>query len=240
MATFVLVHGAWLGGWVWRPVESRLREAGHRVYTPTLTGLGEREHLGTPEVDLETHVTDVVNVLEYEDLDAVTIVGHSYAGLVVTAVLEREADRIESVVFLDAMVPRVGEATSFYDLGDEEYRRSIESEASEGGASWRWPMPDAPDGFEGISDDDAAWIREKAVPHPLGTFDQQVKDVNPTDLGIETTYVLCTQNGMAESDLDLIRETVRARDWTLVEVETGHWPMVSTPEFLVDLFAASG
>ncbi len=235
MATFVLVHGAWLGGWIWRDVESSLREAGHQDHTPTLTGLGEREHLGTPAVDLETHVTDVVNVLDDETLEDVTMVGHSYAGLVVTGVLERAADRIASVVYLDAMVPREETPTSFYDLGDEAYRETIESEASEGGSDWRWPMPEAPGGFEGISDADAAWIREKAVGHPIGTFEQPVDDMNPIERGIETTYVLCTLNGMAAADLESVRETVRARDWELVEFETGHWPMVSIPGELVDL-----
>lgn len=112
MATFVLVHGATAGGWVWRPVPSLLRAEGHEVYTPTLTGLGERAHLLSPEVDLGTHIQDVVNVLEFERLSQVILVGHSYGGVVVTAVAERIPERLAQLVYIDALVPADGESVA--------------------------------------------------------------------------------------------------------------------------------
>src|ERR671910_3846047 len=102
MATYVLVGGAWLGGWCWKPIARRLRDQGHDAYPLTLTGLGERAHLASPEVDLETHITDVVNLIEFEDLRDVVLLGHSYANLVVTGVADRVPERISRVVYLDA------------------------------------------------------------------------------------------------------------------------------------------
>ena len=110
MATFVLVHGAWVGGWAWKHVAPLLRERGNDVFTPTLTGVGERVHLATPEVNLDTHITDIVNVIYYEDLEAVVLVGWSYSGMVVSGVLDRIPERLARVVYLDAEVPRDGES----------------------------------------------------------------------------------------------------------------------------------
>lgn len=108
MTTFVLVHGAWLGGWAWKHVTPRLRMAGHEVFAPTLTGLGERVHLAHPGVGLETHIQDVVNVLVFEDLQQVTLVGHSYGGIVITSVADRTPERLAQLVYLDAFVPEDG------------------------------------------------------------------------------------------------------------------------------------
>ena len=105
MATFVLVHGAWHGGWCWKKVAPLLRSAGHEVYTPTLTGLGERDHLLTRDIGLDTHIQDIVNVLEYEELTQVVLVGHSYGGMVVTGVAERAHERLRQLVYLDAATP---------------------------------------------------------------------------------------------------------------------------------------
>src|SRR5687768_18076653 len=110
MATFVLVHGAFVGGWCWRWVAPYLRGAGHDVYCPTLTGSGERVHLASPRVDLATHVEDVVNVLHYEDLRGVVLVGHSYGGMVITGAAERVSERLARLVYLDAFVPQDGQA----------------------------------------------------------------------------------------------------------------------------------
>jgi len=109
-STYVLVHGAWHGGWCWKKVAPALRAAGHVVYTPTLTGLGERAHLANPAIDLATHVADVVNLLEAEELDKVVLVGHSYGGMVVTGVADRAADRIGRLVYLDAANPKDGQS----------------------------------------------------------------------------------------------------------------------------------
>ena len=110
MANFVLVHGAWIGGWCWRPNAQALRKAGHEVFTPTLTGLGERSHLMNPGINLDTHIADIVNVFKHEELSDVVLVGHSYGGMVVTGVADALADKIRSLVYLDAFVPESGQA----------------------------------------------------------------------------------------------------------------------------------
>ncbi|MDS0279527.1 alpha/beta hydrolase [Halomicroarcula sp. S1AR25-4] len=235
MATVLLVHGAWLGGWCWKYVTHPLRSVDHDVYTLTLTGLGEREHLSRPDIDLETHITDVVNVLEYEDLTDVVLVGHSYAGLVVTGVIDRVPERVTHVVYLDAMTPLNDEATSVFDLGPPEYREVVEAEAEEQGAGWRWPMPREPDGWVGISESDARWLRSKAVPQPVETFAQSVEVRNQAASVLPSTYVLCTKNGLPDETLETIRGVVDERGWDLVELETGHWPMVSMPSEVVEL-----
>ena len=110
MNTFVIVHGAWAGGWFFQETARFLRAAGHEVYTPTLTGIGERVHLGHPDIDLDTHIQDIVNVLEYEDLEDVSLVGYSYGGMVVTGVAERVPERIKQLIYLDAFVPVDGQS----------------------------------------------------------------------------------------------------------------------------------
>jgi pimeloyl-ACP methyl ester carboxylesterase len=139
MTSYVLVGGAWLGGWCWRPVTRRLREDGHDVYPVTLTGLGERAHLARPEVDLDTHISDVVNVIEFEDLSEVVLLGHSYAGFVVTGVVDRVGDRISRLVYLDSGPAPDG--ASFMDMQSREARQHIERRAAELGDGWRLPLP---------------------------------------------------------------------------------------------------
>lgn len=240
MATFVLVHGAWLGGWCWRYVAPELRSEGHDVYTPTLTGLGEREHLARPDVDLGTHVTDVVNTLEYEDLADVILVGHSYSGLVVTGVIDRVPERVAHVVYLDAMTPMGDRPTSVFDLGPPAYREMVEAEADEGGDGWRWPMPEEPDGWVGISDSDDRWLRSKAVPQPVATFSEPVSVRSRAALELPSTYVLCTENGLDGPTLDLVRGMAAERGWNLRELDTGHWPMVSASADVVETLLESG
>src|SRR4051812_30047626 len=112
--TFVLVHGAWHGGWCYDEVAKRLRSEGYDVYTPTLTGLGERSHLLSPEINLDTHIQDVLNVIRWQDLETIVLCGHSYGGMVVTGVADVVPDRIASLVYLDAYVPRSGESVWDY------------------------------------------------------------------------------------------------------------------------------
>ncbi len=235
MASVLLVPGAWLGGWAWKHVTSPLRDAGHDVYPATLTGLGERAHLGSPDVDLDTHVTDVVNVIEYEDLADVVLVGHSYAGLVFTGVIDAIPERIGHLVLLDALFPMGEGATSMFDTAGPEYRAFAEKEAAEHGEGWQVRMPDEPDGWVGISPADTEWVRSKAVPHPIETFAQAIESQNPAAADLPTTYVLCTQNGLPDDLLDTIRGLVSERGWDLEELDTGHWPMLSTPATVVSI-----
>src|SRR5918996_4325685 len=139
MTTYVLVGGAWLGGWAGQPVARELRRQGHDVYPVTFTGLGERSHLAGPEVDLDTYLADVVNLIEFEDLRDVVLVGHSYAGLVVTGVADRIPERIGLLAYLDAGPSPDGVA--FLDLQPPEARELLERLVAETGGGWRIPMP---------------------------------------------------------------------------------------------------
>jgi pimeloyl-ACP methyl ester carboxylesterase len=140
MATFLFVPGAWLGGWCWRNVAASLRASGHTVLCPTLTGLGERAHLLSPEIDLETHVSDIVGLFHYRDLSGVILVGHSYGGTVITAVAERMPERIARLVYLDASVPRDGESNN--DVIGPTMAAQLRSLAVSGGDGWKVPPPD--------------------------------------------------------------------------------------------------
>src|SRR5215218_11345208 len=137
MATYVLVGGAWLGGWCWQPIARHLRDQGHNSYPLTLTGLGERAHLASPEVDLETHITDVVNLIEFEDLHDVVLVGHSYAGIVVTGVADRIPERISLLAYLDSGPSPDG--VSFLDLQPPAARELLERLIEQEGEGWRLP-----------------------------------------------------------------------------------------------------
>ncbi|QIB74268.1 alpha/beta hydrolase [Halogeometricum borinquense] len=226
---FVLVPGAWLGGWCWKYLTPLLREEGNEVQTPTLTGLGEREHLSHPNIDIETHITDIVNMLRYNDLTDVVLLGHSYAGLVVTGVAERVPERLSHIIYLDALVPMSDEPVSASEFYPPEEWESMKTAAEDHDGGW--PLPDDHPGWVGIADEDTEWMQEKAVPHPLHTFRQPV-DVDTQEVSVPTSYILCTQNGMDGSTLDMIRQLCEQRGWQLSELDTGHWPMVSKPQTL--------
>jgi len=234
MTTFVLVPGAWLGGWCWKRVRSLLRQAGHEVFTPTLTGLGERFHLGTPDTDLDTHVEDVVSVIDYEDLNGVTLVGHSYAGLVVTGVLENTPERVSHLVYLDALFP-ANERRSLFDYWGSDGQAMIEQAAAEHGDGWRWPMLAEPEGWVDITHEDERWVREKATPQPIGTLSQPMTTDNPAAETKPHSYVLCTAEREDDPIPEMIRGMCKERGWPVHELDTGHWPMISKPEELAEL-----
>src|SRR5215475_10010202 len=133
--TFLVCHGAWGGGWSWKKMHPLMRTAGHRLVTPTCTGLGEREHLANPSIDLETHIQDMLNVIRYEDLRDIVLIGHSYGGMVATGVADRARDRIAQLIYLDAFVPRHGQ--SLFDL-NAPARPGMEA-SSKNGDGWRVP-----------------------------------------------------------------------------------------------------
>ena len=168
MATFVLVHGMWAGGWYWQKVRPLLRAAGHEVFTPTLAGLGERVHLARPDVGLDRHIEDVVNVLRFEDLYDVLLVGHSYAGMVIRGVADRIPERVTTLVYLDAFVPEHGERV--LDLWPAAYRPDFEAMAM-GFDGWRIPTLDPGDEDPSI----IAWEAGRTVPHPIATFREPIR-----------------------------------------------------------------
>jgi pimeloyl-ACP methyl ester carboxylesterase len=236
MGTFVLVPGAWMGGWCWRQVTPRLLAAGQQVFTPTLTGLGERVHLGRPETNLDTHIQDIVNVLEFEDLHDVTLLGHSYGGYVVTGVAERVPERLKQVIYLDAVVPEGG--SSLFEINGPLFRSIVEDAARETGDGSRWPIPPAEVlsqyiSIDGMNDADLRWFYGKSTPHPIGTFKQPIELTNRPWQTIRRTYVFCTSERTDES-WQAARDRTAA-GWGYREMATGHWPMFSMPDQLADL-----
>ena len=244
MATYVLVGGAWLGGWAWQPVTRRLREQGHDVHPVTLTGMGDRVHLATPETDLDTYITDVINVIEFEDLHDVVLVGHSYAGVVVTGVADRMPERIALVAFLDAGPSSDGVA--FFDLQPPPARALFERLVAEAGDGWRIPMPSWEEleqvmgaSLEGLGPEERARMRAHATPQPLRTASQPLVLRNPADDKLPKLLISCS------IPLDLVRQMIAdghpwfaalgGPEWSFRELPTGHWPMFSAPEELATL-----
>ena len=222
MATFVLVHGAGGGGWIWQPVRSLLRAEGHEVYTPTLTGLGERAHLLSPEIDLDTHIQDVVNVLEYEQLSQVILVGHSYGGVVITAVAERIPERLAHLVYLDAYVLENGEG--LLDLYDAAFVDALSERVQTQGDGWRLPPDEPPD--------------PRLTDHPFKTATQPIEVKSPAAAALPHTYLLCTDKAeMGRGAQGFIRSAARAqaKGWQYFELGTGHAPMYTMPQELVGL-----
>ena len=230
MATFVLVHGAWHGGWCWVRVARLLRDAAHEVYTPTLTGLGERAHLARPETDLETHVQDVVAVLENAELRQVTLVGHSYGGMVVTGVAARAAARLSHLVYVDAFVPEAGKAMLDYSSRAAVIRDS----ARDGGDGWRVP-PLPPVAFGVTSQRDTEWLTRRLTPQPLQTLEQTLPATGAERL--RRTYVYCSKPAIGS--FDQFAERFRDdRKWSFHELKTGHDAMVTAPGDLARLLLA--
>ena len=226
MATFVLLHGAWQGGWAYAKTARLLRAEGHDVFTPTLTGLGERSHLSSPEIDLSTHIQDVVNVLEYESLSDVILVGHSYGGAVITGVSGRCADRIRTLVYLDAFILKDGQA--MWDVAGEEGRTAyVESQKATPGmvpflVAWRG----------GQSLDPAELKRRKIDFQPLLTLVEPVR-LDGSELGIANrTYILATKSPSFARFHDQVQADPA---WTVKTIDTRHLVMIEDPEGLARL-----
>ena len=223
MQTFVLVHGAWHGGWSWIKVARLLTDAANVVYTPTLTGLGERAHLARPEIDLETHVKDVVAVLEAEELRNVVLVGHSYGGMVISGVAARAEKRIARLVYLDAFVPEAGQ--SLLSLLPPGGADRTSQAAQTDGEGWRIPAP-PPEWFGVTSQRDTEWLGKHLVPQPFRTFEQPLPAAGGERL--KRTYVYCSKPAMGA--FDQFAERLRDdRKWTFHELKTGHDAMVTAP-----------
>lgn len=228
--TFVLVHGAWHGGWCWVHVAERLRARGHLVTTPTLTGLGERAHLMSPDIDLALMTTDLLNHLHFEDLSGVVLVGHSFAGNAITGAADQAPGRIARLVYLDAIVPESGRAP-FDALPPEVVSaRLCLAEASSGGLS----VPPPPAAAFGVTDPaDAAWLEARLTPHPLRTFTSAQTFHAPPGNGLPAAYVLC--NDPVYGPLEGSRARARALGWPITELAAGHDAMVTASGTLAEL-----
>jgi pimeloyl-ACP methyl ester carboxylesterase len=218
--TYVLVHGAWHGGWCWRKVTPLLTAAGHRVYTPTLTGLGERSHLLTPEVGLATHVKDVTALFEYEDLRDGVLVGHSYGGMVVAGAAPSLVARLAGVVYLDAFLPDDGKALRDY----------VPLNAPEG--VWRLPVPGKPPRF-GVKDPaDVEWMEARLTDQPLKAMTEPVRISADISKRVPHTFILCTK----ANQFAAAAERARQRGFRYRELLTaGHDAMISQPKELAQL-----
>jgi pimeloyl-ACP methyl ester carboxylesterase len=228
MATFLVAHGAWTAGWGWKKMHPLMRDAGHRLVTPTLTGLGERVHLATPDVDLETHIQDMLGVLHYEDLRDVVLIGHSYGGMVATGVADRARDRIAQVVYLDAFVPEDGQ--SLLDLQPPEAQVHFRNLAKTEGGGWRIPPMAMP---ADTSPEDFAWSNPKRLPQPLKCFEQKL-DLQHGPLTVPRSYIWCRHT--APHNFQRFHERVQGQaGWRCYALEGTHNPHITIPEELRDL-----
>jgi pimeloyl-ACP methyl ester carboxylesterase len=227
MATFVLVHGGGHGGWCYQRVARRLRDQGHDVYTPTLTGLGERSHLLHPDIDLDTHITDVVNVLAFEGLHDVLLVGHSYGGMVITGAGDRAAERIAGLVYLDAANPTNGQ--SLIDVAGPMINMTRPLGAIVDGVELvLLPAPGA-GAFYGVTDaDDIAWMDDKLTGHPWKCFEQPLMLEHEDELwAIPQYHIVCTENLRTRDRELMARARAEQRFW---EIDTGHDLMITEPD----------
>jgi pimeloyl-ACP methyl ester carboxylesterase len=230
MATFVLVHGGWIGGSIWTKVATLLRAAGHTVYAPTLTGMGETAHLLSPAVGLETHIADVIGLLTYEDLREVTLVGHSYGGMVITGVANQVTDRLAHLVYLDAFVPADGQC--LLDLQPEVRERFL-GVATAQGDGWRIP-PGPPERYGVTEEPDRSWFGARITAQPLLTFLQPVRFT--AALTYPRTYIRCAASGSMASPFHRFGERARTDPaWRYRELATGHGAMLSLPRETADL-----
>ncbi len=241
MAIFVLVHGGAHGGWCYQRVTRRLRQAGHEVYAPTLTGLGERSHLVGPQVDLNLHIQDVVAVLHYEDLEDVILVGHSYGGMVITGVADRAAARVGKLVYLDAANPKNGE--SLVDVAGPVIEMTRPAgQVIDGVELVLLPSPEAGTLYGVTDPDDLAWMASRLSGHPWKCFEQKLVLVNESEFSkIPQYHIVCTST-LATRDPQLIEDARAAgRLW---DIDTGHDLMITEPqrvsEALLAVAAAAG
>lgn len=239
MATYVLVHGALQGGWCWGRVAPLLRARGHEVFTPTLTGLGERAHLLRPEIDLDTHVRDILGVLDYEGLREVVLVGHSYGGMVVEGVAQRAPARLARLVHLDSWFP-LGDRRSMAALGTTlmpAYWASLEELIRTEGEGWRLPVPpgDNPMGLPDAAD--ARWVTAKLTPHPARTLDQPLPLTADDAAALPRGYILCPRPG-EPAPLAAFAAHARGAGWPSRELPVGHEVMVTAPDMLADALVA--
>jgi pimeloyl-ACP methyl ester carboxylesterase len=223
--TYVIVHGAWGGGWDWKTVDSMLTASGNRVYRATLTGLGERVHLATPTTDLSTHITDVENLIRYENLRDVVLVGHSYGGMVITGVADRVPDRIRRLVYVDAFLPDSGESvlTMASDPRRQRFLRTLVDSAKNGRIVPSWVVAGTPPPSD--------------VPQPVRTFTEPLTLTNPAGRRVPGTYILTVDPGKVESDDDFFpyAQRARARGFTYHVVRSDHVVERTAPKALTEV-----
>ncbi|KAI9030288.1 putative esterase [Hyaloraphidium curvatum] len=239
--TFVLVHGAWHGGWCWRQTARILSSRGHSVFTPTNTGLADRSHLLEalgPKITLDTFVTDIVNLLHFEDLKDVTLVGHSFGGAVISGVADRARERIRRLIYLDSLILEGG-ISPLDSLGPEVKRHRTElAMQTSGGLSLPPPNAEA----LGIHDPELGRLVEsKLTPHPFATYDTPLNIKGPVGNGLPATYITCIDPIYPPlSGSRAFAKEASSRGWRLAEIATGHDAMITAPVELADLLEKEG
>lgn len=232
--TYVLVHGAWHGGWCWRGVGDRLRSAGHQVYAPSQSGLGERSHLVSRTTGLEVFIQDFVNLIEAEELTDVILVGHSIGGITITGVADRIPRRLRHLVYLDALILQNGQ--SIFDVFPPAVRKAREdlAQRTSGGVSFPPPGPEI---FAVADPQDQAWLKRRMQPQPLASYAEKLRLSTPViGNGVPKTYVTCTQPLFKPQEPT--RQWLKTQTgWGMREIATGHDAMVTAPQALADLLA---
>ncbi|MBV8484428.1 MAG: alpha/beta hydrolase [Verrucomicrobia bacterium] len=234
--TFVLVHGAWHGGWCWRRVVAILRSAGHVVFAPTLTGFGERVHLTRPGLTIEDSATDIGNVIAAEELNDVILVGHSFGGNIVSAVADLLSERLKHLVYIDTLLLKNGES-GFSVLDPAIVAQRIElAEKTSGGLTIPPPPPEA---FGVFDPANAEWLRRQLTPLPLNCYREPIHLEHPLGNGVKRTYIACTDPvyGPAVRTHDWVKSQ---NDWRYLELSTGHDAMVTNPEGLAQMLVQCG
>jgi pimeloyl-ACP methyl ester carboxylesterase len=229
MTTFVLVHGAWHGSWVWKRVRKALQARGHQVFTPTLTGVGERSHLLSPQVNLDTHIDDVVNLIRWEELSDVVLCGHSYGGCVISGVADRIPDRIAELIYVDAFLLRDGE--SLHDTLPPDQRNLQVELARQHGDGWR--VPPIPAEVFGVNPADLDWVNRQCTVQSIATFQQAIKLQGTARSTKPATFILA--DGWKDSPFPHFYQRAKDRGWKTLSISCGHDVMLDRPEELTGI-----
>ena len=227
MATFLVAHGAWSAGWAWKKMHPLMAKGGHRLLTPTYTGLGERAHLARPEIDLDTHIADILGVIEMEDLNGFILIGHSYGGMVATGVAARAHGRVKKLVYLDAFAPRDGD--SILSLTPDR-ASAVREQVAKDGDGWRIapnPMP------SDTSAEDRAWAMPRRMPQPFKTFEQRIS-LPGGELTLPRHYIYATRNTPDDRFRQFL-ERGRREGWGTSEIDASHNPHITCPDVLMAL-----
>lgn len=230
--TYVLVHGAWHGGWCWRRVADQLEALGHKVFTPTLTGLGERSHLLTPETGLDLHIQDVVNVIEWEGLESFVLVGHSYGGMVISGVAERLNSKIDAIVYVDAFLPSEGDSVA--SLSDSGTSDAILGSIA--GGITEWPPLDTE--IFAIEAENADWVKSKMTLHPVKTFADASGPTEGRENIPSKTYIRALR--FQSSAFDTSLASLKGNSgWRSISMDVGHDIMVDQPAELTEILLSA-
>lgn len=227
---FLLIHGAWHGGWVWNEISDILRYQRYSVSTPTLTGLGEKKHLLSSKITIETFIEDVVNHIIFENLNNIILVGHSFAGSVISGVADRLKDRIQKLIYFDAMILIDGQKP--FDITPKETVEQRIELAKKFGNNISIPAPSA-DAFGVFDIKKSLLLEEKLTPHPLSAFQSKLILKNEVGNGIPLSYIFCTKP--VYKSLESSREIVRKMKWPIFELNAGHDAMLTHPKETLNL-----